>query len=111
MGILSRFRAAFLAQRLILFQDGVQPQLPGAGQQVAVAAQKGLPLVDALFDEVGVHLEVEHHRVPPQAEQALFQLFLQLGVIALVLAVAGDTGRKQRLGGLGIGLQHKASSF
>ena len=41
----------FLAQRLILFQDGVQPQLPGTGQQVAVAAQKGLPLVDALFDE------------------------------------------------------------
>ena len=75
----------FLAQRLILFQDGVQPQLPGAGQQVAVAAQKGLPLVDALFDEVGVHLKVEHHRVPPQAEQALLQLFLQLGVIALVL--------------------------
>ena len=75
------------------------------------AAQKGLPLVDALFDEVGVHLEVEHHRVPPQAEQALFQLFLQLGVIALVLAVAGDTGREQRLGGLRIGLQHKASSF
>ena len=89
----------------------MQPQLPGAGQQVAVAAQKRLPLVDALLDEVGVHLEVEHHRVPLQAEQALFQLFFQLGVVALVLIVAGDAGRKQSLGGLGWGLQHKASSF
>ena len=75
----------------------MQPQLPGAGQQVAVAAQKRLPLVDALLDEVGVHLEVEHHRVPLQAEQALFQLFFQLGVVALVLIVAGDAGRKQSL--------------
>ena len=31
-----------LPNRLILFQDGMQPQLPGAGQQVAVAAQKRL---------------------------------------------------------------------
>ena len=89
----------------------MQPQLPGAGQQVAVAAQKRLPLVDALLDEVGVHLEVEHHRVPLQAEQALFQLFFQLGVVALVLVVAGNAGRKQSLGGFGWGLQHKASSF
>lgn len=110
-GFCQDFAGRFLSQRLILFQDGVQPQLPGAGQQVAVAAQKRLPLVDALLDEVGVHLEVEHHCVPLQAEQALFQLFFQLGVVALVLVVAGDAGRKQSLGGLGWGLQHKASSF
>ena len=45
-----------------------------------------------LFDEVGVHLKVEHHLVPVQAEQALFQLLLQLRVVALVFGVPRDAG-------------------
>ena len=62
-----------------------------------------------LFDEVGVHLKVEHHLIPVQAEQAFFQLLLQLRVVALVFGVPRDTGRKQGLFLLR-GLGHGSSS-
>ena len=40
-------------------QDGVDPELFRPGEQVAVAGEQGLPLIDALLDEVRVGLEVE----------------------------------------------------
>ena len=91
-GFCQDFAGRFLSQRLILFQDGMQPQLPGVGQQVAVAAQKRLPLVDALLDEVGVHLHIKHHLVALQTEQAFLQLLLQLRVVAFVLGIPRDAG-------------------
>ena len=54
------------------------------------AAQKGLPLVDALFDQVGVHLQVKHHLVAVQTEQALLQLLLQFRVVSLMLRIPRD---------------------
>ena len=73
----------------------MQAKLPRLSQQIAVAAQQSLSLVDVLFDEVGVHLQVKHHLVLAQAEQALFQFLFQFRVVAFMFRIPRDAVGQQ----------------